>query len=121
LCLNLFTPTMTNSIRLNYFCFVVCFLLAMSTYAQTGEVYTFKDPSLGGTGKWYMAREIAQLMSFQGKDWLERDSRPNEENTALAISKLPVTNNRGVGDIGAGTGYYTFRIAEKVPEGKVYA
>lgn len=112
---------MKNSTRLNYFCFVVCFLLAMGTYAQTGEVYTFKDPSSGGTGKVYMGREIAQLMSFQGKDWLERDSRPKEENTALAISNLPVSLNSVVADIGAGTGYYTFRIAEKVPEGKVYA
>jgi len=93
----------------------------MGTHAQTGEVYTFKDPSSGGTGKFYMGREIAQLMSFHGKDWLERDSRPKEENTSLAISNLPVTNNSVVADIGAGTGYYTFRIAEKVPEGKVYA
>jgi ubiquinone/menaquinone biosynthesis C-methylase UbiE len=112
---------MMNSIHLNYFCFIVCFLLAMDTYAQTAEVYAFKDPSSGGTGKVYMGREIAQLMSFQGKDWLERDSRPNEENTALAISNLPVSRNSVVADIGAGTGYYTFRIAEKVPDGKVYA
>lgn len=82
--------------------------------------YTFKDPEAGGTGKMYMGREIASV-SFGGKNWLERDSRPEEENTDLAISNLPVTENSVVADIGAGTGYYTFRIAEKVPEGKVYA
>ena len=104
-----------------YLClFFFCFL-ANNAFAQKEEIYVFKNPSTGGTGKFYMGREIAQLMSFKGKDWLERDSRPNEENTALAISNLPVTNNSVVGDIGAGTGYYTFRIAEKVPEGKVYA
>jgi len=68
-----------------------------------------------------MGREIAQVMSFEASDWLERSSRPQEENTDLAISKLPVMNNSVVADIGAGTGYYTFRIAKKVPDGKVYA
>lgn len=85
------------------------------------EPYTYKNPDRDGTGKVYMGREIAQVMSFQGKAWLERDSRPEEENTQLAIENLPVKENSVVADIGAGTGYYTFRIARKVPEGKVYA
>lgn len=96
-----------------------------STLAQEKQLghtpYQYKDPEPGGTGKVYMGREIARLMSFQGKDWLERDSRPEEENTALAISKLPVSKKSVVADIGAGTGYYTFRIAPEVPEGKVFA
>jgi ubiquinone/menaquinone biosynthesis C-methylase UbiE len=60
-------------------------------------------------------------MSFMGKNWLERASRPEEENTALAIANLPISKNSVVADIGAGSGYYTFRIAKEVPEGKVYA
>lgn len=103
-----------------FFSFLI-FLVAHSSIAQTPGDYTFKDPSSGGTGKVYMGREIAQLMSFHGKDWLERPTRPKEENTALAISNLPVEKNSVVADIGAGSGYYTFRIAERVPEGKVYA
>src|SRR5690554_1972853 len=83
--------------------------------------YSYKDPGAGGTGKVYMGREIAGLMSFRGKDWLERDSRPEEENTDLAIENLPVHQGSVVADIGAGSGYYTFRIAAKVPDGKVYA
>ncbi|MEX2513181.1 MAG: class I SAM-dependent methyltransferase [Cyclobacteriaceae bacterium] len=83
--------------------------------------YFFKTPTRDGTGKVYMGREISQIMGFHGMGWLERDSRPEEENTALAIENLPVTRESVVADIGAGSGYYTFRIAPKVPNGKVYA
>src|SRR5690554_4184072 len=111
-----------NPHHIRHFCFAVFFLSVIGAYAQGGEKkYTYKEPESGGTGKVYMGREIAQLMSFHGKDWLERASRPKEENTALAISNLPVNQNSVVADIGAGSGYYTFRIAEKVPQGKVYA
>lgn len=102
--------------------FLVLSTLTNALKAQSdGSGYTFKDPTPNGTGKLYMGREIAQVMSFQGKAWLERESRPQEENTGLAIANLPVNKNSVVADIGAGTGYYTFRIAPKVPEGKVYA
>lgn len=74
-----------------------------------------------GIGKTYLGREIAHVMGFGGASWLERDERQEEENTTLAISKLPISGNSVVADIGAGTGYYTFRIAPKVPQGKVYA
>ena len=73
------------------------------------------------SGKTYLGREIAHVVGFGGASWLERDERQKEENTALAISKLPISGTSVVADIGAGTGYYTFRIAPKVPQGKVYA
>ncbi|RWY50033.1 class I SAM-dependent methyltransferase [Mucilaginibacter gilvus] len=88
---------------------------------QPGAVYTYKTATTGGEGKFYLGREIAQMMSFDGAAWLERDSRQREENTELAISRLPINKNSVVADIGAGTGYYTFRISPKVPLGKVYA
>src|SRR5471030_2912933 len=107
-------------LKLIFFVSLIC--LASAGHSQTKTaVYTYKTASPGGTGKFYMGREIAQVMSFEASDWLERSSRPQEENTDLAISKLPVMNNSVVADIGAGTGYYTFRIAKKVPDGKVYA
>jgi ubiquinone/menaquinone biosynthesis C-methylase UbiE len=68
-----------------------------------------------------MGREISHVMGFHGMAWLERDSREEEENTSLAIANLPISENSKVADVGAGSGFYTFRIAEKVPEGKVYA
>ena len=85
-----------------------------SGYGQT-------TPTRDGIGKTYFGREIAHVMGFGGAGWLERDERQEEENTALAISKLPIRANSVVADIGAGTGYYTFKIAPKVPQGKVYA
>ncbi len=100
--------------------------LTVSGFAQVsadkdGRGYAYKIPGSGGIGKVYMGREIASIMDFQGKAWLERQSRENEENTSLAIENLPVKANSVVADIGAGSGFYTFRIAPKVPGGKVYA
>lgn len=85
------------------------------------SVYDQITATRDGIGKTYLGREIAHVMGFGGASWLERDERQEEENTALAISKLPITDKSVVADIGAGTGYYTFRIAPKVPQGRVYA
>jgi hypothetical protein len=65
------------------------------------NVYTYREPSLNGTGKIYMGREIAKIMSFEGVAWLERNTRSQEENTNLAISRLPFSKKSVVADIGA--------------------
>ncbi len=83
--------------------------------------YVIKTPTRDGTGKFYMGREIALVMGASGTSWLERSSRQREENSNLAISKFPLAANSVVADIGAGSGFYTFRVAAKVPQGKVYA
>lgn len=99
-----------------------CFLMAMhSACAQDKSPYTFKKPSANGTGKVYMGREIAHVMSFEGVEWLERNTRTEEENTNLALASLPLKSNSVVADVGAGSGFYTFRVAQKIPKGKVYA
>lgn len=99
-----------------------CFLVSLQTaFAQTQSPYTFKKPSANGTGKVYMGREIAHVMSFEGVDWLERNSRTQEENTTLALASLTLKSNSIVADIGAGSGFYTFRVAQRIPKGKVYA
>ena len=85
------------------------------------SIYTYKTPHPDGTGKVYMGREIAHVMSAAGADWLERSTRQQEEDADAAIAALPLSTNSVVADIGAGTGYYTFRIARRVPQGKVYA
>ncbi|HRP58304.1 class I SAM-dependent methyltransferase [Agriterribacter sp.] len=85
------------------------------------SIYSSGDTSAGGTGKYYFGREIAHVMGPAGSAWLDRESRPQEENTALAIAKMNLSPSAVVADIGAGTGYYSFKLSEKVPEGKVYA
>jgi ubiquinone/menaquinone biosynthesis C-methylase UbiE len=109
-----------NNYKPVLFVSLIC-LASVSWVQQKDTTYTYKKPSQDGTGKCYKGREIAQVMSFEAADWLERNTRQKEENTDLAISKLPILTNSTVADIGAGTGYYTFRIAPKVPQGKVYA
>jgi ubiquinone/menaquinone biosynthesis C-methylase UbiE len=88
---------------------------------STDSPYSHKTPSPDGIGKVYLGREISFVMGFQGKDWLERRSREQEESVSLAIENLPITTASVVADLGAGSGYYTYRIAPKVPDGKVYA
>jgi ubiquinone/menaquinone biosynthesis C-methylase UbiE len=88
---------------------------------QNNGAYSSKQPSKGGTGKVYMGREIAGVMSFEGVDWLERNGRMQEEQTALALKKLPIGKGSVVADVGAGSGFYAFKIAERVPGGKIYA
>ncbi len=67
-------------------------------------------------------RVIAPVMGVGGADWLERPEREAEEAPSLAISALKVQSGQVVADIGAGSGYYTVRLARAVgPAGKVYA
>lgn len=77
------------------------------------------DPD--GIGKFYMGREIAQVMGHQGAGWLERPSRDRDEQPDQVIAALNLNPTDVVADIGAGTGYFTFRISPQVPQGKVFA
>lgn len=77
--------------------------------------------TLEGIGKSYMGREIAYIMGHEGADWLERPERDREEGTAKVVPLLKLKPTDVVADIGAGTGYFTFRLSREVPEGKVYA
>jgi ubiquinone/menaquinone biosynthesis C-methylase UbiE len=74
-----------------------------------------------GIGKYYLNREIAKVMGHQAMMWLERPSRETEERPEQTITELELNPDDVVADIGAGTGYFSFRMASAVPEGKVYA
>lgn len=80
---------------------------------------TFHNPD--GIGKYYMKREIARVMGHQGMGWLERDGREKAENPQAVVEHLDLQPTDTVADLGTGTGYFAFRIANLVPEGKVYA
>jgi len=67
-------------------------------------------------------REFALPMSAAGAAWLDRDERQREENTELSLRLLEVQRGSVVADVGAGSGYYSTRLARLVgPEGRVYA
>ena len=75
-----------------------------------------------GIGKFYFDREIAQVMGHQAAGWLERPTRQEEERTDLLLQALDLKPGMVVADIGAGSGYFSWRMAQKVGErGKIYA
>jgi ubiquinone/menaquinone biosynthesis C-methylase UbiE len=67
-------------------------------------------------------RVFAPVMGVGGAGWLERPERENEEAPSKAIDLLELKPGMVVADIGAGSGYYSSRIAKQVgPAGHVYA
>jgi ubiquinone/menaquinone biosynthesis C-methylase UbiE len=67
-------------------------------------------------------RKIAPVMGAAGAGWLERGERESEEAPEKALDALGLEKGMVVADVGAGTGYFSLRMARRVaPEGKVYA
>jgi SAM-dependent methyltransferase len=89
--------------------------------ANTESIYSFKRGDFNGIGKWYMGREIAYVMGFQGIDWLERSEREKEENVSTLINNMKIKPEDTIADIGAGSGYHVFRMAPVAKNGLVYA
>jgi protein-L-isoaspartate O-methyltransferase len=103
------------------FTWLVIALLAFAADAADSR-YTATQGSPYGIGKSYMGREIAGVMSYHGAPWLERPERVQEERPDLVLAALELKPGMKVADIGAGSGYYSSRMAERVgPSGIVYA
>jgi ubiquinone/menaquinone biosynthesis C-methylase UbiE len=67
-------------------------------------------------------RHIAPVMGAAGAGWLDRSEREREEQPDKALDLIGIRTGMTVGDVGAGTGYMTLRMAKRVgPSGKVYA
>ena len=92
----------------------------LSSGADTTRYITGKQ-SFGGTGRYYMGREIAQVMGHLGASWLERPEREREEQTQVLVKNLDLAPTDVIADIGAGSGYFAFRMAPLVSKGKVVA
>lgn len=90
-------------------------------YKETESDYTFKKGSVNGIGKWYLGREIAHIMGFQGMEWLERPEREKEEQTSLLLQNMDIKPSDDIADIGAGSGYHVFKMIEKLEGGTIYA
>ena len=67
-------------------------------------------------------RIFAPVMGVGGAGWLERPEREDEEAPSKALDALDLKPGMVVADIGAGSGYYSSRIARRIaPAGRVYA
>lgn len=102
-----------------YFFVFIALLFSLRGNAQ-GK-YVLKSGDANGINKWYMDRQIAQVMSHFGIDWLEREERDKEENTGLLLKNLQVQKGMMIADIGAGSGYHSSLLSKLVGNGKVYA
>jgi SAM-dependent methyltransferase len=91
--------------------------------AKPAPLYeTRKEHDPNGIGKFYMGREIAHVMGHEAAGWLERPDREKEEQPNKLLDAVKLKPGDVVADIGAGSGYLTFRIAERIgPKGKVLA
>ena len=95
-----------------------------STDEQTEKkesIYQLRTATRDGIGKFYMGREISQVMGHLGASWLERPNREQEERTDLLIKSMQIKPADWIADIGAGSGYFSFRMSDLVPDGKVFA
>lgn len=66
-----------------------------------------------------MGREISHVVGHGAIRWLERPERVKEEAPDLMVKKMNIKPDDVVADIGAGSGYFTFRIQPLVPKGQV--
>ncbi|MBI3799154.1 MAG: methyltransferase domain-containing protein, partial [Deltaproteobacteria bacterium] len=97
------------------FSFTASFLLLFATNLGTSA----SDDSAAKTFK---GRVIAPAMSYQGAGWLERPDREATEQPEKVLDALKIAPGSTVADIGAGTGYFSVRLAQRVgPQGRVLA
>jgi ubiquinone/menaquinone biosynthesis C-methylase UbiE len=65
-------------------------------------------------GRTYEGRPIAQTMSYLGADWLDRPDRAEREQPDRVLDALHLAPDSTAADVGAGTGYFTVRLAKRV-------
>ena len=93
---------------------IALFLAVLLVTPLAGEARQRRHPVSG--------RLLAPVMGVGGAAWLERSEREQEEAPSKAVEALDFKPGQVVADIGAGSGYYTSRIAKRVgPTGRVYA
>ena len=91
------------------------------TTNEPAKLYQPGPRTRDGIGKYYFGREIAHYMTHLAAPWLERPERAVEERPDLVMKALALKPGNVVADVGCGTGYYSWRMAEAVgPQGVVY-
>jgi predicted methyltransferase len=114
------SPRLTRALLLATLALSACSRASTTGHASGGASagpVTATDPP--GT---YMGRTLASPMSYQGADWLERADRETTEQPEHVLDVLGVKEGMTVADVGAGSGYFTVRIAKRIgPRGRVLA
>lgn len=111
-----------HNLRFFFICIALTnYGISQGQYSNSDEIYSFKKGDINGIGKWYMGREIAHVMGFQGFSWLERSKREKEENVSKLIENLGIKSNDIIADVGAGSGHHVFKIAPLAKKGLIYA
>lgn len=89
-------------------------VLLLLSYQSVGAFAQEEHPITG--------RRIAPVMGVSGAEWLERSQRDIEEMPETALNAIGIQKGMTVADVGAGVGYFSIRLANRVgPAGKVYA
>jgi SAM-dependent methyltransferase len=89
--------------------------------ADASSVYQTGPRTRDGIGKYYMGREISQVMGHRGVGWLERSDREREERTDLLLDYLLSLGGNTYADIGAGSGYFSLPLAQHLDSAMVLA
>ena len=105
------------------------FLISFNLFLLSEVIYGAEHPGYidaperrtTGIGKFYMDREISFVMGHRAAGWLNRPERIREEMPDDVVANMGLESDHVVADIGAGSGYFSFRIADRVPSGKVLA
>ena len=105
------------------------FLISVNLFLLSEVIYAAEHPGYidaperrtTGIGKFYMDREISFVMGHRAAGWLNRPERIREEMPDDVVANMGLESDHVVADIGAGSGYFSFRIADRVPAGKVLA
>ena len=90
-----------------------------SSPPAVGKHCVIGEKTRDGIGIYYQGREIAHVMGHPAINWLERDNREAEESPRMAIKMIELKHGQVLADIGAGSGYYSLRLAMEHPESQI--
>ena len=117
----IFSVPLTHALTLLTLVSITSVFSADEQKEKKESIYQLSTATRDGIGKFYMCREISQVMGHLGAAWLERPKREQEERTDLLIKSMQIKPADRIADIGAGSGYFSFRMSDLVPDGKVFA
>ncbi len=104
-------------------CLYPAFLIACGLFSVGIQTASSQDvPLAENPEQETQPRQIAPVMSYLYADWLTRPEREFEEQPDRVVAALKIPRGATIVDLGAGSGYFTWRLAKSVgPEGKVLA